>query len=207
MLRPISPELVLFPDFWVSNIPRYFILLERYLGLTKMELSSFEAQQFRDNRNKSESYAIKSLQSRQDLNIKKQPKQTFPVELEIKDMTESNTSASYLNLILMIGRDGQLHTSIYEKQCYDEFNFHITNCHSWVAIYQHHQTLASLSRSLNDMPGHVPHMDVLFRGLCNFQISFSNRDTSRNAQIRHWGSFMVDTGILSNNMKFPCHKC
>ena len=24
MLRPISPELVLFPDFWVWNIPRYF---------------------------------------------------------------------------------------------------------------------------------------------------------------------------------------
>ena len=24
MLRPISPELVLYPDFWVSNIPRYF---------------------------------------------------------------------------------------------------------------------------------------------------------------------------------------
>ena len=24
MLRPISPELVLFPDFWVSNIPRHF---------------------------------------------------------------------------------------------------------------------------------------------------------------------------------------
>ena len=24
MLRPISPELVLFPDCWVSNIPRYF---------------------------------------------------------------------------------------------------------------------------------------------------------------------------------------
>ena len=24
MLRPISPERVLFPDFWVSNIPRYF---------------------------------------------------------------------------------------------------------------------------------------------------------------------------------------
>ena len=24
MSRPISPELVLYPDFWVSNIPRYF---------------------------------------------------------------------------------------------------------------------------------------------------------------------------------------
>ena len=41
----------------------------------------------------------------------------------------------------------------------------------------------------------------------DFQISFSNRDTSRNAWNRHWGSFMVDTGILSNNMKFPSHKC
>ena len=172
-----------------------------------MELSSFEAQKFRDNRNKSERNAIKSLQSRQDLNIKKQPKQTFPVELEIKDMPESNTSASYLDLILLIRRDGQLHTSIYDKQCYDDFNFHITNFHSWVAIYQHHPTLASLSRSSYDMLGHAPHMDVLFRGQCNFQISFSNRDTSRNAHIPHWGSFMVDTGILSNNMKFPSHKC
>ena len=27
MLRPISPELVLFLDFWVSNIPRYFCFL------------------------------------------------------------------------------------------------------------------------------------------------------------------------------------
>ena len=48
-----------------------------------------------------------------------------PVELEIKDTTESNTSASYLDLILSIGRDGQLHTSIYDKR--DDFNFHITN--------------------------------------------------------------------------------
>ena len=29
------------------------------------------------------------------------------------------------------------------------------------------------------------------------------RDTSSNAWNRHWGSFTVDTGILSNNMKFP----
>ena len=27
MLRPISPELVLFPVFWLSNIPRYFCFL------------------------------------------------------------------------------------------------------------------------------------------------------------------------------------
>ena len=51
--------------------------------------------------------------------------QMYPVELEIKDTTESTTSASYLDLLLSIGRDGQLHTSIYDKR--DDFNFHITN--------------------------------------------------------------------------------
>ena len=33
-------------------------------------------------------------------------------EFEIKDTTESITSASYLDLLLSIGRDGHLHTSI-----------------------------------------------------------------------------------------------
>ena len=49
----------------------------------------------------------------------------YPAELEIKDTTESTTSASYLDLLLSIGRDGQLHTSIYDKR--DDFNSHITN--------------------------------------------------------------------------------
>ena len=51
--------------------------------------------------------------------------QMYPAELEIKDTTESTTSASYLDFLLSIGRDGQLHTSIYDKR--DDFNFHITN--------------------------------------------------------------------------------
>ena len=49
----------------------------------------------------------------------------YPAELEIKETIESPTSASYLDLLLSIGRDGQLHTSIYDKR--DDFNFHITN--------------------------------------------------------------------------------
>ena len=49
----------------------------------------------------------------------------YPAELEIKDTTESTASASYLDLLLSIGRDGQLHTSIYDKR--DDFNFDITN--------------------------------------------------------------------------------
>ena len=38
-----------------------------------------------------------------------------PAELEIKASTECISSASYLDLLLSIGKDGQLHTSIYDK--------------------------------------------------------------------------------------------
>ena len=42
-----------------------------------------------------------------------------------QDSPESITSASNLDLLLLIGRGGQLHTSIYDKR--DDFNFHTTN--------------------------------------------------------------------------------
>ena len=51
--------------------------------------------------------------------------QMYPAKLEIIDMTERNISASYLDCLLLIGRDGQLHASLYDKL--DDFNFHITN--------------------------------------------------------------------------------
>ena len=38
--------------------------------------------------------------------------QMYPVKLKIKDTKESNTSASYLDLLLSIGRDGQIYTSM-----------------------------------------------------------------------------------------------
>ena len=49
----------------------------------------------------------------------------YPPELEIKDTTASYTSASYLDLLLSIGRDDQLRISLYDKR--DVLNFHITN--------------------------------------------------------------------------------
>ena len=51
--------------------------------------------------------------------------QMYTPELEIKDTTESKTSASYFDFLLLIGRDGQLRTSLYDKR--DDFNFHIKN--------------------------------------------------------------------------------
>ena len=76
-----------------------------------------------------------------------------------------------------------------------------------VAIFKPRPPMASLFRNLYDMTGPSPRIDVLFWGRRDFQISISNRDTSRIDWNRHWGSFMVDTGILSNNMKFPSHEC
>ena len=44
MSRPISPELVLFPDFWVSNIPRYFSIAQNYWHYCQRvtDITSFE---------------------------------------------------------------------------------------------------------------------------------------------------------------------
>ena len=49
----------------------------------------------------------------------------YPSELEIKETTESNTSASYLDILLSISDNGHLNTSLYDKR--DDFNFNITN--------------------------------------------------------------------------------
>ena len=113
------------------------------------------------------------------------------------DTTESTTSASYLDLLLSIGRDGQLHTSIYDKR--DDFNFHVTNFPFL--------GMAFLSLNLYDTPGLAPRMNVLFWGPVNFPVSYSNRDTSWNAWNCHSGSFNVDMVILYNNMKFSTHEC
>ena len=49
----------------------------------------------------------------------------YPIELENKHTTESITSASFLNLLPLIERDGQIRISLYGKRA--NFNFNITN--------------------------------------------------------------------------------
>ena len=44
-----------------------------------------------------------------------------PIELEIKDTTDTDTSASYLDLHLEIDSEGRLRTKLYDKR--DDFNF------------------------------------------------------------------------------------
>ena len=49
----------------------------------------------------------------------------YPIELEIKDTTYTNRSASYLDLHLKIDSEGRLRTKLYDKR--DDFNFSIVN--------------------------------------------------------------------------------
>ena len=104
--------------------------------------------------------------------------QMYPPVLEIKDTTESNTSASYLDLLLSIGRDGQVRIP---------FTTNVTisisilqTFRSWVATSHLGPPMAFLSHNSSDTPGLAPLMNVLFWGRCDFPISFSGRDMSRN---------------------------
>jgi hypothetical protein len=49
----------------------------------------------------------------------------YPIELEIKDTTDTDRSASYLDLHLEIDSEGRLRTKFYDKG--DDFNFPIVN--------------------------------------------------------------------------------
>ena len=49
----------------------------------------------------------------------------YPVELEIKDTTDADHQASYLDLDLSYGRDKRLQVKLYDKR--DDFNFNIVN--------------------------------------------------------------------------------
>ena len=50
--------------------------------------------------------------------------QMYPPELEIKDTTESNTSASFLDLLLSIDRNGQLRTSLLRQMWRFQFPYY-----------------------------------------------------------------------------------
>ena len=100
-------------------------------------------------------------------NISKYLKSTV---LEIKDTTESIAFASYPDLLLSIGREGQLHISIYDKR--DYFNFHITNF-PFLSSNLSSPAYGVLSLSLYDTSGLAPCMNFLYRGPCDFPVSYS----------------------------------
>ena len=84
----------------------------------------------------------------------------YSVELNIKTR-EINTSASSLDLLLSIGRDGQLYTSIFDKHV--DFNFHITNVQFLSSKIPASSAYGLFSSQLiYDMSWVAPGMNVLF---------------------------------------------
>ena len=95
--------------------------------------------------------------------------QMYPPKLEIKDTTESNTSASYRC------------TWIYSCQSVGTVNFTLPfttsvtilistsqTFRSWAATSHLRQSMAFLSHNSSDTPGPAPLMNILFWGRCDF---------------------------------------
>ena len=84
----------------------------------------------------------------------------YPAELEVKDTKESITSTSYLDLLLSIGKDGKLHTSIYDRR--DDFNYNITNFPFLSRNIPSSPAYGVFITQLYDTPGLAHRMNVLF---------------------------------------------
>ena len=69
----------------------------------------------------------------------------YPIELEIKDTTDTDRSASYLDLHLKIDSEGRLRTKLYDKR--DDLKFPLWTFHSYVATFQQHLHMEYISLS------------------------------------------------------------
>ena len=131
--------------------------------------------------------------------------QKYPAKLEIKDTTESNTSASYLDLLLSIESDGQLRTSLYDKR--DDFNFQISNS-------------PFLSSNIPSSPAYGVFISQLIRyaRTCSSDECFILSAARLSSKLLGQGyvmerlksslrKFYGRYGILSNIMKSPSPKC
>ena len=69
----------------------------------------------------------------------------YPIELEIKGTTDTDRSASYLDLHLEIDSEGLLRTKLYDKR--DDSNFPLRTFHSYIATFQQHLHMEYISLS------------------------------------------------------------
>ena len=92
--------------------------------------------------------------------------QMYPPELEIKDTTESNTSASYCQSVGTVNFTLPFTTSVTILISL------LQTFRSWAATSHLRPPMAFLSQNTSDTPGLAPLMNVSFRGRCDFPISF-----------------------------------
>ena len=122
--------------------------------------------------------------------------QLYPAELEIKDTTVSNTSASYFDLLLSIRGEGEVscalpfmtNVTITTSIIITKFPFLSSNIPSSPAYVVFISQLTRYARACSSM-------NVLFWERCDFHISILSRDMSGNVWHCPAGSSIVDMGI------------
>ena len=97
----------------------------------------------------------------------------YPPELEIKETTESPTSASYLDLLLSVS-NGILSTKLYDKR--DDFNFRIVN-------------FPFISSNIPESPAYGVYISQLIRyaRACSFYDDFMCRAKPLTAKLQEQG--------------------
>jgi hypothetical protein len=70
----------------------------------------------------------------------------YPIELEIKDTTDTDSSASYLDLHLEIDSEGRLRTKFYTKEIISIFP--LWTFHLYVATFQQHLQMEYISDAI-----------------------------------------------------------
>jgi len=77
----------------------------------------------------------------------------YPIELEIKDTTNTDRAASYLDIHLDIDSEGRLRTKVYGKR--DDFNFPIVNlpfiCSNIPAVLAYGVKIKRITWTNNDL--------------------------------------------------------
>ena len=129
---------------------------------------------------------------------------SYPIELEIKDTTHTDTSASYLDLHLEIDSWGAVTTKLYDKR--DDFNFPIVNfsfiCSNIPAAPAYG---VYISQSIRYSRACGSHQDFLDRGLLLTKkllnqgfLIIKLKSSIRKFYRRHHD--------LVDGMEYPCHK-
>ena len=77
----------------------------------------------------------------------------YPIELEIKNTTDTDTSASYLDLHLEIDSEGRLRTKLYDKRHY--FNFPIVNFPFTGFVTRLKRRVSLVEQELPTLPEHL----------------------------------------------------
>ena len=130
----------------------------------------------------------------------------YPIDLEIKDTTDTDMSASYLDLHLEMDSEGQLRTKLYDKR-YD-FNFLIVNfpfiCSNIPAAPAYGVYISQLirySRACGSYQDFLDRGQLLTRKLLNQRFLLVKLKSCH-----HFKNFTVATMTWLTVMEYLCHK-